>query len=486
MQANFTALNNCALGIANGVPGNGTVYMSPPAGIVSPAYSTPWNIFRPDGLAQNTSGTIANGLDSVFADTTFKQNWSLRVDGTGGSNGSNTWIGVNGALAMPPLRNQAVQLFGASIYGGSTATPADVITVDSCLAGYIGFLGNQIGASPATGYTDGTVLVMPTNQVLPERMTLFSCPFYMGVVSFDGAAGESTIVFDMSNGSILQSQFDIIEANGSGATVPKANSAIEIRNPTGTLGFFRNHVHVGFAHGTKSTTVRIGTVATFQVNIRENTWDFDWIDDTTAAQVGLSTYESYGKYRIGTIANGSAVGGIIGGTAMRFESGATFNEASLTVEDSSGAGWTNGVTFAANSDWNRVNLYTKGTVTNPVVDTAAAHNSWSINGEVIENWQGTQEWNYVLPTSCAANSGACAVAAGSTNANGKLTLSGGTPTTVTLTFSHTYKGSTVCAPATAGAVVGNPVGGTGSVVWTFPSSAGTNTVSYTACHGEGT
>lgn len=466
-------------------PSGGTVYITNPPGISSPAYSTPWTILRPDLATQSTGGTIANGLDSVMADATVKQNWSIRLDGPGGSNGSNTWIGVNGTLAIMNLRNQAFQSFGASIYGGSTAVISDAVTIGSCVEGSIAFIGSQIGLGSTTTYSDATLLIAPLTPVLPENITGFFCPLYTGNVSFGGLSGEAAIAFDVATGSVSESYIDILEANGGGGAGPLANSAVEIRNPAATKGFFNNEVHGHYLHNSKSTVLRIGTSTTNQANIRANLWDLSRVELGTAATTGISTYESFGRYRIGSVANGA----VAGGTGLQFESGATYNKGTVLVEDQSGSGWTNGVVFAAGSDWNDIDVYTRGTVTNPVVDTAAAHNSWSVNGEVIEKWQGTSEWNYAAPTSCAANGGAtCAVQASSTNANGKLSITVASPTTVTLTFSHTYKGSVFCSPmsATTTQVGAQTATGTGSVTWTFGTTPGVSTVSYTGCHGEGT
>ena len=434
-----------------------------------------YSFATPPTVTIGAGGTTAGLAEALSAGNT--NGLSYDIFGNGGTPSTGAFaISTNGGIgvAFPTLRNQYFKLHGASIYG--TVGGTDVASLDSMVEADFDVSGGQIGMSPTLSgtYTDATILV-DAHTALPHEgfSGILASHLRFGNVSRE-SVGTATIRMKVANGSIGNSIIEALEANGSGsAKTALSSNVVQIDSPSASTGFLNNYVHFGYVHLGTSVGFQEGLGVTNAANIRNNTYQLDEVQPANSGSTatGISAYGQYNNWTA-NVDNGASPSTATLFACMTLQASAKYNRIHLNCSDLNGAGNTAGVVLGSGADYNTIELNTFGTVTTPINDVSAGHNSYRINGQIFQEWKNGQQYNYQTPTSVSAG----VLLSGSGNSEGTISINAGTPAAVTLTFSITYLQNVTCA-----AQVGNQVN-MFAVVTSAPSKT---SVTFTGYNGSG-
>jgi hypothetical protein len=421
-------------------------------------YTTPWTVKRPDGVAIDCAGTIANCVDKVFADPATRNNWSIEIACGGGQFGSNNQVAINGGLAFPVLRSQYFLSKGCSFTGLGPGAAA--VLIDSMLTAEARWLGGQISS---TDYTDATLLIQPTQTVLPEGFPGNFGKMYLPAIAHDAsaaatftgsisgttltvpngtslAAGQiingtnvvnntkitsgsgtswtvdksqsvssttitaynvaaSTLHQSVSSASITEGLLDTPEVNGAGAGgIPTVKQAVLIDGATANTGVINQNEHYGFIHQCTTACFQEGTGTGNQSNYRLNTRVIDEISPSNGA-TGVSTWGTLNKWWVNVDSNAiGSVGSPTVAAGFVLQGGANNNEVHLSCRGTFTVCLQISGADTGSFD-NLIFVETAGAVTTAVLDglNGTGRNTIYVNGKLLQ-----QAWTPALQFGGAA------------------------------------------------------------------------------------
>jgi hypothetical protein len=417
-----------------------TMYPGPSVAPIDP--TSGWTAFNTDGALISTAGTQTSGFQEVLAKLRTGTNPSLMIYGHGNTN-DNVAIFGNSTMAVPYLRNQTLHSYGTA-FGGQANTGA-AISLDSMIeSAFINEGGQIFGSDGQTATaTSAAVLIAPTHAVQPENFSgIASSRLELGNLALNTTLGTATatLPIDLTGGSFVGNDLSALEVNcagsGSGGV---AQAGVFITAPTLNLSFTNNFIHMGSIHQCPTVGWNEGATAGQAANFFGNIEFFNKIAPHGGSAVGYATFGSNET----VIANVVNTEGDVG-TCASFAQGATNNSAKIDCEDTASRAIPNGVTLGVGATGNKVELTTKGTVTNAIVDNSATgHNSYTVNAQTFQEWKGGQQFNYLAPTSIVAGTGS-AILSGSGNSFGSVNTGTAAPTTVAITFSISFVQNVTC------------------------------------------
>jgi len=401
--------------------------------------TVPGHVVTPDNSVVNCAGTTSNCFNETLAKLRTAPNPSIEFAGSGETL-ANIQITTSGSITVPYLRNQTVHGYGAGIY--STANNLPALTLDSMAEGSFIIEGGQIAGASGTTATapSAAVQIHPHTTVQPENITaVFSSIIQLGNLSLNTSLGSAnqTLFLNMTDGGFIGNTLSAIEVNctGNGAGGVAAIGAL-VSAPTPTISFTHNNIHIGTIHQCPGAAWQEGVNAGEGANIWGNIITIDKIAPNGASSTGFSTYASNDTITINVSDEEGPVG-----TCLTLQSSATNNKVQLDC--AAGATTiTNGVTLGAGATGNTIAMTGRGTITTLFNDVSGGVNTYSYNGNVIQEFKGvggTQQFNYQTPTSATNGT----LLSGSTNSAGTIQLSG-SHSSVQVSFSVTFHAAATC------------------------------------------
>jgi hypothetical protein len=404
--------------------------------------------------------------------------YDLYGSGNAGDDGAFAISGTSGiGLAFPILRNKYLKLHAAQILGMGGGT--SLVKIDSMLEAEIDIAGSQIGMNSTfiTGtYSGATVLMQPTT-VLPEGFTgIVGSHLKLGNLSRE-SIGQATLQGTMTNGSIEGVVLEALEVNGAGSFgTPLASSCVQFDSPQITTGLLYNYIHLSDVHLCSAHGFLEGTNSTNAGNLRGNEIHIDRLHPalTGTTAIAYDTWGSEEKIYV-NIDNDNSTANL--DKCVVLEATVARSEVHVNCDDINGNGNNIGVLLGAGADNNTIYLNYKGTLTTPILDNSGGHNSYTVNGQTMQEWKNGQQFNYMPVTSVVAGTSS-SVLSGSGNSFGSALTGTGSPTTVQVNFSISFLQNVSCRGSLNSATLRLvPTGAASKTTQTFTAynSAGTPT-----------